>query len=115
MDGPFTPVTGREAVEQLIAQSAQHPVIVFKHDTSCHISRAAYGEMQQITQDVAIIDVARETDLSHEIAERMGVKHESPQVLVIRDGHAVWSASHYDITHDAVAQAMVQAQEPGAG
>ncbi len=109
MERPFTPVTGREAVEQLVAESAQHPVIVFKHDTSCHISRAAYGEMQQITQEVAIIDVAREKDLSLEIAERMGVKHESPQVLVIRDGHAVWSASHYDITHDAVAQALMQA------
>ncbi len=111
MDDPFTPVTGREAVEQLIAQSAQHPVIVFKHDTDCRISRAAYGEMQQITQDVAIIDVAREKELSHEIAERMGVQHESPQVLVIHDGHAVWSASHYDITHAAVAQALVQAQD----
>ena len=111
MDGPFTPVTGRAEVEQLIAQSAQHPVIMFKHDTSCRISRTAYGEMQQLMQDVAIIDVARENDLSYEIAERMGVKHESPQVLVIHDGHAVWSASHYDITHAAVAQALVQAQD----
>ncbi len=109
MDGPFTPLTVPEEVEQLVAQSAQHPVIMFKHDTSCHISRAAYGEMQQITQDVAIIDVAREKDLSHDIAERVGVQHASPQVLVIRDGHAVWSASQYDITHDAVAQAVVQA------
>ena len=115
MESPCTPVTGRAQVDQLVAQSAQHPVIVFKHDTSCRISRAAYGEMQQITQDVAIIDVAREKDLSHEIADRTGVKHESPQVLVIRDGHAVWSASHYDITHDAIAQAMVQAQEAGSG
>ncbi len=107
MERPFTPVTGREAVEPLVAESAQYPVIVFKHDPSCPISRAVYGEMQQLRQDVALIDVAREKDLSHEIAERVGVKHASPQVLVIRDGHAVWSASHYDITHDAVAQAVV--------
>jgi bacillithiol system protein YtxJ len=111
MDSPFTAVTGPEEVEQLVAHSARQPVIVFKHDTSCPISRAAYGEMQQLTQDVAIIDVAHEKDLSYEIAERMGVKHESPQVLVIHDGHAVWSASHYDITHAAVAQALVQAQD----
>lgn len=108
MGSPFRPVTVREEVEQLIAQSAQHPVIVFKHDTNCRISRAAYDEMQQIIQEVAIIDVAREKDLSRDIAERMGVKHESPQVLVIRDGRAVWSASHYDITLDAVARAIVQ-------
>ncbi len=108
MERQFTPVADTDEVEQLVAQSAQHPVIVFKHDTNCRISRAAYGEMQQITQEVAIIDVARDKDLSHELAERMGVQHESPQVLVIRDSHAVWSASQYDITHDAVAQAVVQ-------
>ncbi len=109
MERPFTPVTGREAVEQLVAESAQHPVIVFKHDPSCPISRAVSGEMQQLRQDVALIDVAREQNLSHALAERIGVKHASPQVLVIRDGHAVWSASQYAITHDAVAQAVVHA------
>jgi bacillithiol system protein YtxJ len=114
MERPFIPMTGQAAVEQLVDQSAQHPVIVFKHDTSCPISRAAYGEMQQFTQDVALIDVAREYDLSQAIAERMGVAHASPQVLVLRDGQAAWSASHYDITHDAVTQALGQAKELGA-
>ncbi len=109
MESPCTPVTGRAQVAQLVAQSAQHPVILFKHDTSCPISQAAYRELQQLTQDVALIDVAREHDLSQELAERIGVQHESPQVLVIRDGHAVWSASQYAITHDAVAQAVAHA------
>ena len=109
MESPCTPVTGRAQVDQLVAQSAQHPVILFKHDTSCPISQAAYRELQQFTQDVALIDVAREHDLSQELAERIGVQHESPQVLVIRDGHAVWPASQYAITQDAVAQAVAHA------
>lgn len=109
MERPFTPLTGRAEVEELITQSAQQPVIVFKHDTSCPISRAAYGELQQLTQDVAVIDVARQKDLSAEIAERMGVQHASPQVLILHNGQAVWSASLYDIKHEAVTQAMHQA------
>jgi bacillithiol system protein YtxJ len=108
MESPCTPVTGRAQVAQLVAQSAQHPVIMSKHDTSCPISQAAYRELQQLIRDVAMIDVARDNDLSHELAEQVGVQHESPQVLVLRDGHAVWSASPYAITQDAVAQAVGQ-------
>ncbi len=111
MDSPFTPVTSRDDVEQLFARSAERPVIVFKHDTTCPISRAAYGQMQQVAQDVAIVDV--EHDVSDEVADRTGVRHESPQVIVVRDGQAVWSASHYDITEDAVTQAVSQSREDG--
>lgn len=113
MDHPFIAMTGRAAVEQLVAQSAQQPVIVFKHDPSCPISRAAYGEMQQLTEQVALVDVARDQELSYALADELGVKHESPQVVVIRDGQAMWSASHYDITHDAVVQALAQDREVG--
>lgn len=104
MERPFLPVTTSDAIEDLFTQSAEHPVILFKHDTSCPISRAAYREMQQATQDVAVIDVAQAKELSDDIAARTGITHESPQVIVVRDGKAVWSASHYDITYAAVAQ-----------
>ena len=106
MDAPFTSVTSQDDVEQLFAQSAQRPVIVFKHDTTCSISRAAYGQMQEMKEDVALVDVDHE--LSTEVAKRTGVEHESPQVIVLRDGQAVWSASHHAITHDAVMQAVSQ-------
>ncbi len=105
MERPFMPVTTAEALESLFSQSAEHPVIVFKHDTSCPISAAAYRQMQRMNQAVAVVDVARSQELSEEIATRTGVKHESPQVIVVNDGQAVWSASHYDITQEAVTQA----------
>jgi bacillithiol system protein YtxJ len=109
MEHPFSPLTGQDELEKLIADSGQHPRIVFKHDTSCPISRAAYGQLQQITEQVAVIDVARQKDLSAEIAERTGVQHASPQVLIFHNGQAVWSASQYDITEAAVTQAMEHA------
>lgn len=112
MDRPFTTVTSRDDVEQLFARSAERPVIVFKHDTTCSISRAAYGEMEQVTEDVAIVDV--DHDVSGEVAERTGVQHESPQVIVVRDGQAIWSASHHDITQAAVERAVAEASENSA-
>lgn len=114
MERPFVPVTTQEALEELFSQSAEHPIIVFKHDTSCPISKAAYSHMQQMTQDVAVVDVADSAELSDEIAARTGVKHESPQVIIVRDGKAVWSASHYDITQDSVEQSGRQSRERGA-
>lgn len=111
MDRPFLPVSGPRALDELLAQSAQRPVIVFKHDRTCPISRAAHQEMAQMADDVTLIDVAREQDVSLALAEQVGVEHASPQVLILRDGQAVWSASHYDITHAAVTRAIHQAQD----
>lgn len=57
---------------------------------------------------VSLVDVARQRDLARRIAEQTGIRHESPQVLVLRDGVAVWSASHRAITAAAVAAALQQ-------
>ncbi len=112
MDSPFTTVTSRDDVEQLYARSAERPVIVFKHDTTCPISRAAYSEMEQVSEDVAIVDV--DHDVSDEVAQRTGVQHESPQVIVVLDGQVIWSASHHDITQDAVARAVAEGSRRSA-
>ncbi len=62
--------------------------------------------------DVPLVDVRRAHDVSDEIARRTGVRHESPQVIVLRDGRAVWSASHGAITAGAVRAAGDRATDP---
>jgi bacillithiol system protein YtxJ len=106
MDTQFTPVTTVDALDRLVKRSADQPVALFKHDTQCSISAAAYEEMLQLDHDVAIVDVGRNNDLAQEIARRTGIKHESPQVIVFDDGKPIWSVSHYDITAAAVDQAL---------
>ena len=58
-------------------------------------------------------------ELSTEIENRLGVAHESPQVIVLRNGQVVWNASHFKITADAVTEAVREAgkgsQEQSAG
>jgi len=45
-----------------------------------------------------LVDVRAERPLSQQIAARTGVRHESPQVIILRRGASIWNASHYDIT-----------------
>jgi bacillithiol system protein YtxJ len=82
-------------------------VVLFQHDPYCGTSRAAYREMSQVPEPVYLVDVAQQQDLSRRIAEQTGVRHQSPQVLVLRQGEAVWSASHRAITAAAVIAALV--------
>jgi len=50
-----------------------------------------------------MVDVIRQRPLSREIAARLGIRHESPQTILIRGGAVGWHASHYDVTADALA------------
>ncbi len=102
MDQHFIPVTDTAAVEDLFASSADHPVVVFKHDPSCPISATAFREMTRLPNEIAIIDVEHDQDVASAVTQRTGIRHESPQVIVLRNGAATWSASQFDITTDAV-------------
>ncbi|HEY8292375.1 MAG TPA: bacillithiol system redox-active protein YtxJ [Thermomicrobiales bacterium] len=105
MDEHFTPITDSESLDALFASSAAHPVVLFKHDPSCPISARAYREMEQVPGDVALVDVENDTAIASAVAERTGVRHESPQVIVVKDGQPVWSASHFNIKAAAVSEA----------
>lgn len=93
-------------LERLLARSQDVPVILFNHDRACPMSTLAYREMLQVPGEIALIDVQRAPVVTRALATRTGVRHESPQVIVVRHGDAVWSASHLAITADAVARAM---------
>ncbi len=111
MDTHFTPVTGSDALNALWQQSADAPVILFKHDPSCPISSRAHRELARIAESVAVIDVADDTATAKAVTERTGVRHESPQVIVLTNGQAAWSASHFNITADAVTAALTRATQ----
>lgn len=108
MASNFSVVTTPEAVDELFERSKQTPVLVFKHDPYCPISRAAYQAMTQVEGEIALVDVANDRDAASAVTKRTGIRHESPQVIVLKDGRATWSASHWDITPDAVAAATRQ-------
>jgi bacillithiol system protein YtxJ len=102
----FLRITQKEGLEALISSSNDRPVVIFKHSNSCPISAVAYREMEDLDGDVSLIEVQSARDVSAEIASRTGVRHESPQVIILRDGKAVWNASHFDVKARAVAEAV---------
>jgi len=98
----FPAVTTADGVDELFERSKQAPVLVFKHDPYCPISAAAHRAMTQVKGDIALVDVAHDQDVASAVTKRTGIRHESPQVIVLKDGRATWSASLWDITPDAV-------------
>jgi bacillithiol system protein YtxJ len=106
VENHFTPITDAQGLEQLLTSSHHQPVILFKHSNTCPISSAAYKQMSQVRADVSLVVVQHARDVSNEIAARTGIRHESPQVIVLKNGEVVWSASHFNITARAVEQVV---------
>lgn len=77
--------------------------ILYKHSTRCPVSFGAKAEVDRFVAGgtdvpVYILNVVEYRDLSRRVAEDVGVRHESPQALLIRSGDAVKHASHRQIT-----------------
>ncbi len=97
----------------LVAESNERPVLIFKHSNACPISSRAHEEVRKLVEGASdgnfgfgMVVVQDARSLSNAISEQFGVRHETPQVLVVRDGKAVWNASHFDVTRDRVVEAM---------
>jgi bacillithiol system protein YtxJ len=106
MGNKFFRIDDRAAFDNLLSDSKGKAVIVFKHSNACPISARAYREMEKLEDKVNMLEVQAVPELSRELATLTGVRHESPQVILLRDGKAVWNASHFDVNAASVSQAL---------
>ncbi|MCC6175667.1 MAG: bacillithiol system redox-active protein YtxJ [Chloroflexi bacterium] len=106
----FRILTESGQLDTLFAHSKEGPVVIFKHDPFCSISSRAYDQVSRVGSAVAMIDVSRDRDLSFDVASQTGVKHESPQIIVLRDGATFWHASHGSVTTSGVRDALERAR-----
>lgn len=101
-----------EELDAALKTSMEKPVILFKHSNTCSISANAKQQVDrfamQEASDIEIYMVVVQTSrpVSNEIAERLGVKHESPQILLVKDGRSYWDCSHNMITQENITQAL---------
>ena len=98
-----------ETLEDRLAASE---FLLFKHSLYCPVSARAFEEYQLFAADhpevpTAWLDVTGQRPLSRLIEERSGVRHESPQAILFREGQPVWDASHGAITAESLAEALV--------
>ncbi len=108
MDNHFVPVADTKSLEELMTRSHDGPVLIFKHSSTCPISATAYNQMSRLKESIALVVVQRARDVSRAVEEQTGIQHESPQAIILRNGKAVWNASHWSVTADAVEQALQQ-------
>jgi bacillithiol system protein YtxJ len=92
-------------LNEIMDLSHEQPVAIFKHSTRCSISRMALKQFENefdLEGSVTpyFLDLLNHRDISNEIATRFEVYHQSPQLLLIKEGKSVYDASHSDI--DAV-------------
>jgi bacillithiol system protein YtxJ len=110
----FITVETTSDLEQVLAQSREQPLLLYLHDPFCPISDWAYRIVSQVACPVALVDVSVGQELSRAIAARTGVRHASPQALLLQRGQVSWSASHGAITTAAINQALGDAAGNGA-
>lgn len=98
-----------QTLDHIDELSQKQPVIIFKHSTRCAISASALNRIERNYTDNSgagftwyFLDLLRHRDISNAIAEKYGIEHESPQVLIIRNGQCVYHASHSDIRYEEV-------------
>ena len=89
-------------LDEIVAESKFKPVVIFKHSTSCSISRMALKSFERdfdFDDEVLIyfLDLLNFRDISNKIASVFDVRHQSPQILMIKDGNSIYNASHENI------------------
>jgi bacillithiol system protein YtxJ len=101
-------LTDEEQLKQIISKSQIKPQVIFKHSTRCSISSVALQRLQKVSQpsdlDFYFLDLLSYRTLSNKIAKVFNVPHESPQVLVIRNGECVYEESHLGISMTDIVQ-----------
>ncbi|MFQ5530825.1 MAG: bacillithiol system redox-active protein YtxJ [Gemmatimonadota bacterium] len=88
-----------QAPDDLQDALSANRAILFKHSTRCELSSSARIHVEKFAEnfpaaDIFVVDVIRDRRLSNEVESRLGVRHESPQAILVCGGKAIHQASH---------------------
>jgi bacillithiol system protein YtxJ len=118
MHPDLTPIQGIDELEQALVGSRQRPLLLFKHSYSCGVSAEALDELllhlagRRDDTSYAMVTVQTHRDVSNAIVTKLGVRHETPQALLVHDGRVIWSASHFRVNAAALDKAISDAPAP---
>ena len=103
------------SLNELLRESERLPLLLFKHSESCGVSAEALDELEAHIAEggaavrYAVVTVQTHRELSNLVASRLGVRHETPQAILVRDGRAIWTASHVRVNAGELARAIAKA------
>jgi len=115
-DPGMNEITTMEQMEAAVKASTEHPVFIFKHSTACPVSA---GALRRANEYIAkceaagtelppfyLIKVIEARPVSNALAQKVGVQHASPQLLLLDQGRAAWHTSHFDINGENIEKAL---------
>lgn len=98
-------ITTPEEWSEIIAKSSERGQVILKHSTTCPVSSNALYEYENYLKDTpnqevdyTLVKVIESRTVSNKIAEDLNIKHESPQIIYIKDKAKYWTASHWSVT-----------------
>ncbi len=107
------PLTNEAQLDDIKQLSFQKPQIIFKHSTTCSISSMAKNRLDKEeapdNTDFYYLDLLTYRSISNAVAEIFKVHHESPQVLLIKNGECVYDESHNGIRMDDIEEQLATA------
>ena len=114
-DAPFFREVSDAATLQAVMGSPR--AVLFKHSTRCPVSAYVIDEVMDFAEThpewpVYVLKVIERRPLSNEATERLGVRHESPQAFVLREGRVHWHGSHNEVTAETLEREIRLAPKP---
>ncbi len=100
-------------LNEMLENSVQKPVALFKHSTRCGVSSMALWQLSRDwpfepdALELWYLDILRHRALSNRIAEEAGVRHQSPQLLLFRHGKVDFHTSHHRISISTLREALL--------
>lgn len=97
-----------EQLNELITESSSIPIVIYKHSSRCGLSFMTENkleegwEMLQPKVRLYFLDLIRYREISTAVAERFNVRHQSPQILIIKNGNCVYNTSHHEINVNTI-------------
>jgi len=107
-DVQWNTISTESELVRVIEQSHSKPQIIYKHSTICSFSRMAQSELMASSEEIEqkadsnYLGVIESRPISNKVSSELQVRHESPQVIIIKNGEAVWDTSHGGVRGNAI-------------
>lgn len=109
---PWNNLSSLETLDKIVEDSYSQPVAILKHSRSCGISRMVLRQFEnefdaeKVKVKLYFLDIISNREVSNRIASKFNVPHESPQIILIKDGKSVYDASHSAIQAESLIKAI---------
>jgi bacillithiol system protein YtxJ len=107
-------ITKLEDIEEIKNASKKKFAIIFKHSTGCGSSKMSLSRFEKSWKDKEtsnllpyFLDLLAYREVSNKIAEEFGVRHESPQLLLIKEGKCIYNASHHFLDYEELLKHII--------